>query len=737
MEANEHAEAHVAANRPGATLSLERARFTSLLLSNPNYFGNLKVSPYKPVTTITGNTTYEELKCVGYHPDLNLLKAVVWVKLDSGYSGGICTAGSQEYVRFYISFDNGTTWQDQGMVSFSAYDLPGDKPLEFAVTVQPQNYWTWCFREELPLVRAILSWSDPITGPDFIPVWGNVVESHIQIHPVEIFYLGDLLKEAKIAIPQPFEGLIDPTQQIKAPAAKALNASDLLALYKDKGVHEHRFLFPEVQKHLANPALLAAYKAYGSNGSLADLAIDLGAIIGLIEQTDGDTTYEQLDCVGLDPVSQENLVGILEIKRPYGYSGGQCDAGSQEYVAFWVDWEDGSGWNWVGTAQVNVHDFGTIPSDGLAYAVAQPINLVAHRKPCEEGAVTARVRAILSWSTPPPSWDPDYTPTWGNRVETRIHIYPGPTVLPGDYTPYLEGLCGVASCSIDQTTGFAPGDRPFGGSTSIYGYIPGAPDRSIPPLNRLKYRLSVRSYPGGLWQHLNDSFGVTLEEQVGAGMPTSTPLTQSVDANDYYTYQDAPPVPGIGWRAVYPSHLLGVWNTSGKTGLWEIMVEALDPVTNVTYVAGTMLCVADGTTRQNVIVDLDNAIPVTSLAITHVSHDGGATWTTAGDCSTFQVGDIIRGSYSVSDEHFGSLALPVQPSAHANGATVSPSTPTSYPAAPTTGVSGIWTLNTAGMDPCGYTIQLQTNDRTIVGCVSPWRNDSAFVGFCLEAAPVS
>ena len=35
----------------------ERAQFRALLMSNPNYFGNLKVSPFEPVLSIKTNTT--------------------------------------------------------------------------------------------------------------------------------------------------------------------------------------------------------------------------------------------------------------------------------------------------------------------------------------------------------------------------------------------------------------------------------------------------------------------------------------------------------------------------------------------------------------------------------------------------------------------------------------------------------------------------------------------------------
>jgi len=49
----------------------ERAQFRALLVGNPNYFGTLPKSPFKPVIKLQGNTTYEELKCVGFHPQAN------------------------------------------------------------------------------------------------------------------------------------------------------------------------------------------------------------------------------------------------------------------------------------------------------------------------------------------------------------------------------------------------------------------------------------------------------------------------------------------------------------------------------------------------------------------------------------------------------------------------------------------------------------------------------------------
>jgi hypothetical protein len=734
---NEPDEPQQAASHQAAReVPLERADFAALILSNPNYFGNLSGSPFKSVIALSGNTSYEELKCVGYNPDRDLLKAVVWVKLPVGFLGDLCTAGSQEYVRFYVSFDNGATWQDQGVVSFTAHDEPGPKPLEYAVTLQPHSYFTWCFRELLPRVRAILSWNvpPPPNTPNYMPVWGNVLEEHIQVRPRLLFSVAELAAEAKVTLPTQLHALVDPKAELAVPTPEKLNVSELVALYRNKDVHEHRYLFPLIQPLIAKPASLQAFAAYGSNGPLAGIDIDLGAVIAAIGKTDGDTSYEQLNCVGLDPNGTENLVGILAIKRPNGYAGAQCTAGSQEYVAFWVDWGDGSGWHWIGTAQVSVHDFHTIPADGLQYAVAQPINLAAHRKPCQEGPVTALVRATLSWSAPPPPANPDYVPAWGNRVETRIEIAPGTPTIIGDYTPYIESVCAVDICDVDPASGFAPGERPFGGAVSIFGIIPGAPIVTTPEVNRPRYRVQVSPSGAGTWQPLNDSFGITLHEQVLPGLPTATPHLQTADPGGYYTYQVAPNVPGVGWRDIVPSGLLAVWNTASKTGKWDIVIDAYNPIGPVSYPAGGTFCASDGSFRSMVTIDLDNAAPITSLAITGFSRGGGPVQP-AVDCATFEAGDVIHGTYSVFDEHFGNLALVVEPSGPANGATVNPSS-RSYPTVPNIGETGNWTLDTTGMEPCGYTVQLQTNDRTIVGCVGPWQNDSAFVGFCLVAAPV-
>ena len=55
-----------------ARITPERAQFRALLLANPNYFGNLKFSPFPAVLNIQSNTTYEEIGCAGFQPQFNI-----------------------------------------------------------------------------------------------------------------------------------------------------------------------------------------------------------------------------------------------------------------------------------------------------------------------------------------------------------------------------------------------------------------------------------------------------------------------------------------------------------------------------------------------------------------------------------------------------------------------------------------------------------------------------------------
>ena len=160
-----------------ADLPRERVHFKELLLAD-----HFKLVPSEGGPP-QGNTTYEQLVCIGYRPQLKRLDGVVQIKQSSGYSGGICTAGSQEYVRFFASTDNGATWTDLGLTSFTVWDVPGPKPLDFDVSIPVDLAAKCCKDVNLVLIRGILSWEVPPAGPAGPIVWGNSLDVTVQVAP--------------------------------------------------------------------------------------------------------------------------------------------------------------------------------------------------------------------------------------------------------------------------------------------------------------------------------------------------------------------------------------------------------------------------------------------------------------------------------------------------------------------------------------------------------------------------
>jgi len=166
-----------------ATLRPELASqsLRKLLLANPDYFGSLPENSVKVILNMGGDTSFERLGCVSYIPMLDQLYASIELKRDWGYSLALRNTGSREYVRFYMSFDSGATWQNEGLTAFSVSDEPGsrlhvrliNKRVELAERLKSST--------QPPLVRAILSWNSPPPAdvPDWTPLWGNVLDTRI------------------------------------------------------------------------------------------------------------------------------------------------------------------------------------------------------------------------------------------------------------------------------------------------------------------------------------------------------------------------------------------------------------------------------------------------------------------------------------------------------------------------------------------------------------------------------
>jgi hypothetical protein len=673
----------------------ERGAFKALLLTNPNYFGNLEESVFKPALSICCNTHYEELACVGYHPQQEYLEGVVYIYQPSGYGTDICGPGTTEFVRFYLSFDNGASWHDQGITSFQAHNIPpgteGGKRLEYAVQLPVDPARRLCFLNHLIRVRAILSWNNPPPAdqPNWKPVWGNVREVTLQVEPRRFIFPPEIIEIGKVKLPPPLESLLDPETPLPL-KPKALGLTELATLYQDKGVPVHRFAHKELAAFAAGDSTLSTEAL---TGLLPGVKFDPDFVDKLLPTGDGDITFEELKCIGLDPNAPNTLVGVIQLKKTSGYSGGPCTNGSLEYVTFWGDMDgNGSFETCFGTAQVRVYDLPAIPPEGVYYAVRLPVNLDEYRRACTEGPRIVRVRAILSWNTAINCATPNATPRWGNREETLIHISPiagAPAgkiaILGGIPTQHIDDVSGLTtSGAVFATNNFAVGaDRPFAGRVTVQGA----------PLPGHSYKVEVEPAGGG------------------AATPVLTKLTLTRADGTTYVHQANPITLRFDYRP-FNENINGVlaqWDSSGDDK-WIVRLRVFDAIGNPV-----------GLPDEHMI-QLDNTRPEASITITSGS----------GDCGKFTVGTLLQGKFVARDLHFASYSLSVEPAI--NTAPVGVPSPNAGTVQTAVAPGDDWSLDTTDMRACGYVIRVIATDRAIVNSQSLGHQRVDSVGFCLEEA---
>lgn len=722
----------MAANSPEKRVRKERLEFTKLLAQNPNYFGNLPASDLPVVKEMAGNTTFEELTCVGFDPDRDTLEATVAVNLANGYGGDLCSLGSRQWVRFFVDWGGG--WEDVGVVGVNVHDLPdgsdcaGDphKPLTYVLTKELSPNRRRCHTPVLPAVRAVLSWSVvPPADPDWTPVWGNVLDRHIQIKPRRLWLL-DVLEvvgqdlDLEVKLPKQIYEVAETPIPLPDPPPLAL--PQLAQLYTKSHDHEddsdggavepHRFGFASLAPMMAATALDQSVLLAASS-HWQELGIDLAEAVAGLADTKGDVTYEELDCVGLD-YNLERLVATIHVKRPSGYSGDLCTPGSTEHVAFWADWDDTCEWTWMGTAEVNVHDIPP-PPGGLHYAAVLPVDLTMHRRPCGQPKI-ARVRAVLSWNTPPEPGNPDGIPHWGNRVDAHVQLRPGPSIDAPQ--PIIETIAGVAIEQINTllspadpnagltkpTAMFSADDTPvdslgrgcpFGGRVLVTGpYFPGH-----------QYRIQVRPQGSAVPQEVIQEFDV---DRFGPG--TSHQVADP--STKFFTYLD--PV-------THEENTLAVWTTALE-GLWELRLTLRNPADPS----------ADVHTPWH-LVRLKNSAPSADIQIS-----------SSGDCKDFDQGASVTGDFVARDPYFGSFSL----STHPNTPTIPSNQPTTAtvsntetaPRVPATGQPWTggdeWSLHTGkptAMRACGFVVRVEVSDRTVVNSVPSGHHRSSHeTGFCLR-----
>ena len=324
------------------------------------------------------------------------------------------------------------------------------------------------------------------------------------------------------------------------------------------------------------------------------------------------------------------------------------------------------------------------------------MNLGEFRRHCDT-PVVGRVRAVLSWGTPPSTTDPDDVPYWGNRLDVHVQLQPG---RPYDGTARFTIVGGVASTSVGLGSGLTlpgaalavnglplPAGCAFRGVVTLHGPLD-------PALAGQPYRIQVQNLTvAGPVTDLVSPFFV-------------------VDSNGVGSVQ----TPGAGGWTPWPSW---VGNTTGKLGhftpggddLWEIRLELFG--TGVVDVRRVRM---DNTLHPALVGDPDNA--------------GDLVLNTLGACR-FPRG-VLGGTFVARDTHFHEWGI---------GVAGGPGTP--IPATPVTSgglantdqtpISGQpFTIDLTDLAPCGYVVRLSITERVVSSSASFGHTVLIERGVCLE-----
>ena len=660
----------------------------------------------KPLTILANDTSYEQLMCIGFNPSLNLLSATIEIKLPDGFGGSLCTNGSTEYVRFWVSYDD-ITWIGIGYVTANTHDIANTfdcrrnstKPLFYTLSTQFEPIQSLCMWPTLPKIRATLSWNDlPPDDPTWSPVWGNTIEDHIQ-SPPKTGVSPDVYTTGIDALP-------DCNTCVKTQVAL------------DNGVVS----WPKSAGRLIKDgwSLLSLQMGLTKRAAQAEIEASTSALAHVNEQNVRNTAWEEVTCLGLDWVSN-SLIATVKIKQPSGYGSGSCENERFEYVSFWADFNNTCKWTFLGVSRFWVHDYGTaFPSGGLSYTAVLPVDVRNFSSPCNQTKI-ARVRAALAYNAIPPT--PPEVAVRGNILDAHVHLQPYTkpnNPLQPDITYIgnvdvvnLDASTGMTLRGVDVPVAFSAGtadpwlvgnglarECPFGGNIVIRG----------DPVLGYSYRVMARPYLS----------------------PTDT--SEGVAANGPIDYND--PTAPLGINKVYPNsngwfeyvqpsqnygNTIANW-APAHDGLWEVRVELGDSSFNTLSLYSAW---------YNVTVN--NLQPTAQTVHIALSNTGGSV------CGFWTVGTNVTGTFDVasSSPYFGvyTFALAPAPGFDTNPIVLPYAKDLDYPTSPVTpgNSEAIWSLRTNGSVSCGYVVTLTGYDRTIVGSSTAYRfNYPAQIGFCLR-----
>jgi len=134
------------------------------------------------------NTEFEQLSNIGLDTRTSRLTGVVRIKQRIGYLGGLTTAGSREYVAFWVDWGSGFHYEGTTSVAVHDFSSLPSTGLEYKVFL-PVDVRALAQSGKRGVkkvnVRASLSWNSPPSATDScaLVVWGNSLESEILVPP--------------------------------------------------------------------------------------------------------------------------------------------------------------------------------------------------------------------------------------------------------------------------------------------------------------------------------------------------------------------------------------------------------------------------------------------------------------------------------------------------------------------------------------------------------------------------
>jgi hypothetical protein len=715
-----------------------------------NLFTGVKFPPKFPKPSIT---YWEQLTCVGYNPMLSLLEAVVSIKQPTGYGGDLCSSGSKEYIRFFVDWGSG--FQHVGLTSFEVHDIsdapPGlQHPLEYMVffELDDKERRKCCFKHVLPKVRAVLSWHVPPTlDPNDMPPFGNHIDANIQLkpRPLSLACLFDefIVDPNIINKMKPILTQIDLNSDLTKVKPKPVPVKELAIAYKKASVPDHRLVYELVQPMLQGTHELHMPAVIADTAVLKELKIDLQAVAeklkvipqpapGSVGKKNADISYEELTCLGLQS-STDVLGGVIHVKKPYGYSGSLCQGGSLEYVAFWADWNnDGAFDEYLGTASVEAHDFYPVPAEGLSYSVTLPSNFYSHLKTCGSPNIV-RIRGVLSWAVPPSTTDPNALNYWGNSLDVLVQLRPTQVPPSQNLIDLIYDVGNVSLPNISPVTFLAfpapvalasdqcnsgPWDRPFGGWVRIGGRI-----YNTGSAGSVYFQVQYAPHGTTNWQPVTTSVTFELMHPLPWDPKYPQEYLTFTNTEGWFPYMEDPTTsPPIFERTA----LLSWWYTGGLSGLYDLRLNLCVGDPNTT---GVKLPLAN----KFITIMIDNhgfTISPTPNTTLDKSYDLDLI-ITGGDCHNYiQSIDNLSGKLHALSDNFWKWEFDLQPESHTHHVNADPPC-RSYVSLVDNGDNEVgWTLQTASLDKCGYTLTLWAYDRTIVdsnGAIVHWNRKA--VGF--------